>query len=52
MKVQHTPNPAAQLPSTTPPFWEHSVGVKHVPYISFEDLDVHWLEIYFLVPKK
>ena len=43
VNVQQTPNPAAQLPSTEPPFDEHSEVVKHVPYIVLSDLAVHWL---------
>ena len=37
MKVQQTPNPAAQFPSAFPPLFAHSVVVKQVP-LSWEDL--------------
>lgn len=42
--VQHTPKPAAQLPSTEPPLFVHSVDEKHVPYTvrdEVEDEPVH-----------
>ena len=44
VKVQQTPNPAAQLPSTVPPLVLHSDEVKHVPYMLVSDFAVHWLK--------
>ena len=42
--TQHTPNPAAQLPSAVPPFEEHSELVKQVPKVEVELAPVHcWL---------
>ena len=49
MKVQHTPNPEAQLPSFVPDLLVHSVEVIHVPLNMPEvevvpDTDVHSLQ--------
>ena len=41
-KVQQTPNPEAQLPSTVPDLSLHSVELKHVPNMVESDLAVHW----------
>ena len=43
VKVQQTPNPAAQFPSTVPLLLEHSVSVIQVPYIVESEVAVHWL---------
>ena len=32
-KVQQVPNPLAQLPDAVPPLLEHSLLVKHVPWL-------------------
>ena len=37
MKTQQTPNPAAQFPKARPPLFEHSVEVKHVPFLLLSD---------------
>jgi hypothetical protein len=44
VKVQQTPNPAAQFPSTVPLLSVHSVDVRHVPYIAESDLVVQALK--------
>ena len=44
VKVQQTPNPAAQLPSTLPDFAAHSDSARQVPYMEELDFVVHWLK--------
>ena len=41
IKVQQTPNPAAQFPSTVPLLLEHSVSVIQVPYVVESEVAVH-----------